>query len=188
MLNQLNCDIISYLTDYFLSFNSLINLSNLNKFFYKNVYIIHLLSDSAHTYLNKLSDAILMQPKYIRVSQLDAGNNSKITTLNHMTKLSILWADCMSNIDDKGIIDVNLEKLYANHNSKITNVNHMTKLKKLVAYGDKCGLDDNGIINVNLETLYISSNSKITNINHMTKLKKLVAYGDKCNINDGGIT
>ena len=42
-----------------------------------------------------------------------------------MTNLKVLKASYNCGINDKGIMDNNLEKIYMSHNSKITNVNHM---------------------------------------------------------------
>jgi len=62
---------------------------------------------------------------YLKFSFFDNFNNPKITKVNHMTNLKVLKASYNCGIDDKGIMDNNLEKIYMSHNSKITNVNHM---------------------------------------------------------------
>src|SRR5439155_22599640 len=81
----------------------------------------------------------------INLQELNAGYNSEITNVNHMSKLIILDASGKCGIDDRGIINVNLQELHAQDNPKITNVNHMSKLIKLNASGE-CGIDDRCII------------------------------------------
>ena len=76
-------------------------------------------------------------------------DNSKITNINHMTKLKELVAQGSCGINDEGINNLNnIEILYVGDNSKITNINHMTKLKELDAQGT-CGISDEGIISLN---------------------------------------
>ena len=135
-------------------------------------------------YLRNLNDHILKQ--YIDVTELNASNNSKITTLNHMTKLRKLniTGDC--GVGDQGILDLNLEELNAENNPKITTLNHMTKLRKLDISGN-CGVGDQGISDLNLEELNASNNSKITILNYMTKLRELNISGN-CGVGDQGIS
>jgi hypothetical protein len=79
--------------------------------------------------------------KNLNLEKLNARNNSKITNINHMTKLKELDAGRNCGTDDGEIKNLNLEKLYAQLNSKIRNINHMTKLKELNA-DFSCGIDD----------------------------------------------
>ena len=81
-----------------------------------------------YEYRSKLTDTILMAYPFIR--KLNADSISKITNVNHMTKLQVLCACFNCGIDDNGIKDLNLIKLNTSYNSKITNVNHMTNLLK----------------------------------------------------------
>src|SRR3972149_8356412 len=132
MLEQIIRDIIDDLTHYFLSFNSLINLSSINKHFYNNVHVINLL-DIRDKYLRNLTDSILKQSKYLNVRYFNADNNLLLTSVNHLTKLEVLYVDNCCGIGDDGFKNINLRLLGANGNSKITIVNHMTKLKTLYA-------------------------------------------------------
>ena len=135
-------------------------------------------------YLDKLSDEILIN--YPKVKYLDASYNSKITNVNHMTKLQILDIHGMCGIDNNGIKHLNLIELGAFNNRKITNINHMTKLQILDASYD-CGLDNNSIKDLNLINLDVWNNPKITNVNHMTNLQILNASGYECGLDDNGI-
>ena len=114
---------------------------------------------------------------YSHIVKLNAINNSKISNVNHMTKLKesqARWTCGIKNICDEIINLKNLEILNSNDNTKISNVNHITKLKELDAYG-LYWINNEGIINFkNLEIFNACYNSKITNINHVTKLKELI--------------
>jgi len=135
-------------------------------------------------YLRLLSNDILRA--YPRIQILDASCSLKITNINFMTNLKVLFAFGECGIEDKSIADLNLVKLFVSNNSKITTINHMTKLEVLNA-GHECGIDDFGIQNPNLKKLRVFGNSRITNVNHLTKLKVLNAeYGS--GINDMGIS
>ena len=112
--------------------------------------------------------------------KLDVSNNTKITDVNHMTKLEELGA-CYNwenrgdgGLDQNGIKNVtSLRILNVWENKSITDVNHMTKLEELNA-GGSCGIDQNGLYGAtSLRILDIINNRKIKNINHLTKLKKL---------------
>src|SRR3989304_3334540 len=74
MLEQLNYDITNYLSDHFLVFNSLINLSCTCKHFYNDIYIINLYN-IGYKYLTKLTDIILTQRRYTNVLYLNADMN-----------------------------------------------------------------------------------------------------------------
>ena len=66
-------------------------------------------------YLIKLNDEILKNYKH--VIKLNAKNNSKITNINHMTKLKVLCAFGSCGINNRGIINLtNLEVSNANNN------------------------------------------------------------------------
>jgi hypothetical protein len=129
--------------------------------------------------------------------KLDAGNNPKITSINHMTKLQRLDASDGCGIDQAGIKDViTLLELDVSRNVKITSINHMTKLQKLKAteFYDSlnfhryvCGINQEGLKDVTwLLKLNANNNPKITSINHMTKLQKLDAEGE-CGIDQEGL-
>lgn len=77
-------------------------------------------------YLMRLTDNILKSYPYIKI--LDASNNPKITNVNYLSKLEILYATLNCGINNTGIQNINLIKLYASFNYKITDVKHMTKL------------------------------------------------------------
>jgi len=96
---------------------------------YTNKIQITDLYDVQRKYLRKLDDKILSNYKYVK--RLNASNNKNITNINHMTKLKELDASGGCGIDDKGISNLNLEKLDICNNHKITNVNHMSNLQEL---------------------------------------------------------
>ena len=82
--------------------------------------------------LNKLTDEILIS--YTHIIKLNTSSNKKITMLNHLTKLQVLYVVDNSGVNDMVIIKlINITKLNANFNSKITNINHMLKLRILHA-------------------------------------------------------
>lgn len=114
--------------------------------------------------------------------------HSKLTVLNHFTKLKVLSAKYSCSIDDFTIKNLyNLETLIISNNCEIATINHLTKLKALYAEFN-CGVNDKAIKNLyNLEQLFVDGNKKITNINHLIKLKILSAKHD-CGINDNGIS
>ena len=123
----------------------------------------------------------------VNVKYLNLRYYDKITNVNHMSILEILYANSRTcGIDNAGIANLNLVALYAADNTKITNVNHMTNLQVLEASGT-CGIGDDGIRNLNLIKLDAGYNKKITNVNHMTRLEILDA-GWRCGINSGGIS
>ena len=134
-------------------------------------------------YLYLLTDNILLN--YPHIKFLNAHDNKKITSVNHMSKLIKLNAGCQCGIGDDGIKDINLEILNAYNNVKITSLNHMPKLINLNA-GYHSGIGDNGIKDINLQILNTWNNSKITSVNHMSKLINLDA-GWNCGIGNDGI-
>ena len=101
--------------------------------------------------------------RYINIKKLDALGNTKITNVNHLAKLEILYAFGQCGINDIGIMcSINLKSLNASDNSKITNVNNLVNLETLYA-NNKCGINDAGIINcINLKILNYHINTKIT--------------------------
>ena len=138
-------------------------------------------------YIDRLSNKILIN--YPEIKYLMVSYNSKVSNINHMTKLQILDASCVyleCGIGDNGIKNLNLIELYAADNKKIKNVNHMTNLKILNASWS-CGINDVGIKDLNLIKLNAKYNPKITDVNHMTNLKILDASGENCGLNDNGI-
>jgi len=134
-------------------------------------------------YTDLLTDDILQNYPFIK--KLNASNNPHITTVNHMSRLEILYAQGNCGIDDKGIQNANLKELRADSNPRITTVNHMSRLEILNA-GWNCGIDDKGIQNANLKELRANSNPRITTVNHMSRLEILDAQGN-CGIDDIGI-
>ena len=76
---------------------------------------------------------------------MNASNNPKVTTVNHLVKLEILDVSWNCGINNAGIVNcINLESLSAIDNPKITNVNHLVKLEKIVANGI-CKINEAGI-------------------------------------------
>ena len=67
---------------------------------------------------SKLTDKILLNFSF--VTKLNAYDNLKITSVNHMTKLLELDAQGNCGIGDNGIQCCSLIKLYADDNPKIT--------------------------------------------------------------------
>ena len=165
-----------------LDFKSQMTMRMICKSFYEKLEIWNFYTIPSK-YTNKLTDSILLAYPFIRY--LDAICNPKITNVNHLTSLQILWASGDSGIDDNGIKNLNLIELYANNNPRITNVNHLTNLQILWANYNS-GIDDIGIKNLNLIELYASNNPKITNANHLTNLQKLWTNNDS-GIDDNGI-
>ena len=108
---------------------------------------------------SKLTDDILRNYPFIK--ELNANYNPRITTVNHMSRLEILYAGGNCDIDDIGIQNANLKELDASDNPRITTVNHMSRLEILNAMGT-CGIDDIGIQNANLKELRADYNQKIT--------------------------
>src|SRR3989304_1485537 len=170
MLYQFNHDILCHLSNYFLLFDSLINLY-----------------DVKYKYLRKLTDIILKQQKYNHVRYLHVSRDSKITTIGHMRQLRELRCDVNSGINQDGIRELfNLEILYVSFNEKISNVNHMQKLRELHCVGNS-GINQDGIRELfNLEILDVTLNNEINNINHMQKLRELLCCDDS-GINQNGI-
>ena len=85
---------------------------------------------------HNVSDKILKQEKFIDLEELDASDNIKITNVNHLTKLKILYCSWDCGIDQEGIKNLKLiEELNAKGNKKIKNVNHLNKLKILDCSG-----------------------------------------------------
>ena len=85
------------------------------------------------------------------VDELDALNNPRITTLNHLTKLRELNIDGNCGVRDIGIqVCINLEELSARGNPKITSVNLMTNLRK-INYDGNYGIGGIGIQDLNLK-------------------------------------
>lgn len=116
--------------------------------------------------------------KYVRILFADR-HNARITNVNHLQDLRILYATHQSGIDQAGIADLRkLIILYARSNSKITSVNHLTELRKLFA-DNTCGIDQTGILKLcKLETLTVQDNPRIVCVNHLTELLALRAnYG-----------
>ena len=121
-----------------------------------------------------VSDEILRQEKFIDLEELYASYYKKITNVNHLSKLKILYCSWNCGIDQEGIKDLQLiEELNAKNNEKIKNVNHLSKLK-ILDCSKNCGIDQEGIKNLRLiEKLDASCNNEIENVNHLNKLKIL---------------
>jgi hypothetical protein len=94
---------------------------------------------------------------------LSISNNDKITDINHLVNLRILYAQRLAGLDNRGFTQLtNLVELYAPENKKITDVNHLVNLHTLSARGC-CGIDDQGISKLtNLTKLDSGYNPKIT--------------------------
>jgi len=71
-------------------------------------------------YRGRLTQSII--DRYINLEKLDAAFNSKITNVNHLTKLEILDAFGINcGINDAGLVQcVNLKSLNVSYNRKIT--------------------------------------------------------------------
>lgn len=99
--------------------------------------------------------------------ELNVNVNKKITDINHLINLRILYAKCDCRIDNNGISSLtNLVELYICYNKKITNTNHLINLRILDArYG--CRIDNNNILSLtNLVKLGINNKKlKIKSIN-----------------------
>ena len=127
---------------------------------------------------------------HINLNTICMTHNSKITNLNHMSKLKVLIDNRHVfghvKLDDNGIKKLNLIVLHVDDNQLITDISHMNNLTILFACGSNCGINDNSIKNLNLIELHAFNNHKITNVNHMTNLRKLYA-GAGCGISNKGI-
>ena len=76
--------------------------------------------------------------------KLNAADNYKITSVNHLLGLRELNAYKNSGIDQNGIRELRqVVKLDASYNVKITSVNHLRELQALDAYDS--GIDKSGI-------------------------------------------
>ncbi len=166
-------------------------IKSLNLNYNKNNFDLNFLSKLKELYIKNTSitnDNV----KKLNLEKLNITFCEKITNINHMSNLKILYAGYDFSINDDSIKNLNIEELYVYGNENISNINHMTKIKVLDASYIclntifESGIDDNGIKNINLEELYANDNKKITNVNHMTNLKILHA-GDECGIDDFGI-
>ena len=85
----------------------------------------------------KLTDIILKS--YPFIIKLNAGNNKKITNVNHLINLQILNAEGGCGIDNRGLRSLtNLTELDASCNIKITDVKHLINLRILNTINIRC--------------------------------------------------
>ena len=172
-----------------LSTHSQINLRLVSTHFAHNFPITNLY-DTFNS--SRLTNEILKS--YRHVIKLSLLSNSKVTDIDHMTKLQLLSASNSSVIGDDNLKNqTNMVILYISDNRRITNVNHMRQLLELRAsshiyYKDRAsGITNAGIADLrNLIILYANNNDKITDINHLTKLRELYARG-ACGIGYDGM-
>ena len=99
-----------------LDFMDQIKMRQVSKYFMINFPITNLCDNITERY--NLTDELLKL--FPHVMKLDVFFNSKITNVNHMKNLRILYAGDNCGIDDHGIQQlVNLTKLYSDDNNKI---------------------------------------------------------------------
>jgi Leucine-rich repeat (LRR) protein len=109
-----------------------------------------------------------------KLKRLNALDNHRIRSVNHMKDLRELCASYNCGINDEGIKEcLQLERLDCSANSNITSVNHLTSLKRLGANRYGCGLSDKGIENCR-QLIFLSAacNEKIS-------IKKLIEIDQK---------
>ncbi len=81
-------------------------------------------------YLYSINDVILKKFNYI--DKLNAQNNPRIKTLNHITKLKKLNISGYCGANDQGISDLNLEEFDTGTNPRIMTLNQpYDKIKKI---------------------------------------------------------
>lgn len=105
---------------------------------------------------------------------LNAEYNPNITTVNHLKKLKVLFANGDCSITDDGIQEcTELEQLDVSDNQNISHINHLTKLQILHADGES-GVDDESLIGLNnLQIISCIDNTKITNLYNLPQLKQI---------------
>ncbi len=83
----------------------------------------------------------------VNLFKLNANNNTKITNINHLSKLQILHASSICGIDNAGIQDLDLVGLNVQGNKKIYDILHLSRLERLSANGS--GISDTHILKWN---------------------------------------
>lgn len=112
-----------------------------------------------YCYLTKLTDNVLKAYKHIK--KLNVACEEKITNINHLKNLEILYVD-NCDLCDEDIKGLDLIKLSVDYNPRITNLNNMTNLEFL-SVGFSCGVSDNGVSSFkNLKLLHAIHNKKVT--------------------------
>src|SRR5205823_4069142 len=83
-------------------------------------------------YLERLDDKILKN--YPDTIKLNASKNSKITKINQMKNLQVLYADGCCGLSHFGFSSCkNIKVLHTSHNKKIKNINFLINLTELYA-------------------------------------------------------
>lgn len=178
-----------------------IYIYNLSKEHQNYIKIIDLY-DVDNTLLKKITQEILIQPKFKYIQKLNIHNNFKVFDISHLSNtLKVL--DCggnLSNIKQNDILQLNLIELYMQNNRYIDNLNHMkntlTTLDCSVAIRSyncrrflriliKLGQD--GISELHLIKLKASNNVHINNINFMKNTLKYLDCSGFSKINENGI-
>ena len=177
-MNNLFLDIWKIIFN-FLDFKSKIRLISTCRYSRQNLYITDLYNINKK-YLYKLNTPILQYYIFRNVIWLNASFNNNITNISFMKNLKKLNLHGYNNINQDGIMGLDLIELYVDNHDKIKDVSFMKNLKILHASGN-CGIDQNGIIGLDLIELDISYNYKIKDISFMKNLKKLNIRG-KCEI------
>jgi hypothetical protein len=137
-------------------------------FFITNLYNI------SHIYLLRLTQQTLETKIFTYVTKLYCRHIAKVRDVSFMKSLQILNVSGRKcNVDQKGIVGLNLIELNCNNNNKINDVSFMKSLKILNASGWFCTIDQKGIEGLDLIKLNCSSNANIKNVSFMTSLKKL---------------
>ena len=172
----------------FLSFKSKLHMRIVSREF--KSFTITDLNDLKYKYTIKLTDEILNQNVYRNLLKLNMhgfDDKKAITSLNHFTKLKVLYVGHFSCTISTDMINnlINLEELYMCNNKHINDLNTLKSLKILEACCD-CGLGDSGIKKLNLIQMDINDNPRITDLNHMTSLQILRINGI-CGVDNHGI-
>src|SRR5271154_3580821 len=166
------CDLLSKIK--LISVCSIFN----DSFFIANMFEI------PRIYKYRLTETILKQIKFRRISHLDIQYNKNIRNISLLTNLKKLKIH--NEIDQCDIQELDLIELRAYHNKKINDISFMTNLKTLCVLDGQCVISQQNIHKLNLIELYAGCNYEIKDVSFMTNLKILHAIY-KCGINQMGI-
>lgn len=162
-----------------------INLMQMNKHTYNDIYIYSLICTK------KMDNNIIRQKKFCKLRTLCV-TNDKVECLNHLSN-TLSKLDCSGyycGVNQDGIMNLkNLETLRCSQNEKIHSVNHLANvLSELCCCGSECGIDQNGIMNLkSLKTLCCASNKKIRSVNHLSETLLDLNCSMDCGIDQSGI-
>ena len=119
----------------------------------------------------QITQKIIQQKKFDRLQKLNAYNNSRITSVNHLanTLIELNCAGYFCSINQEGINNLKvLQKLNAYNNSRITSVNHLANTLIELNCGRDCGINQKGINDLKvLQILNAFNNTKIISVNHL---------------------